>query len=367
MRRRPRLVLVVALAAISLLVPASASAQRDGSVQPRVVGGSQASISQYPWQAAVVFDPSEGGNAHQRQFCGGSLLTSRIVITAGHCVFDTDPDCAYSGISTCIPNDPGGDGTTRIDPGDVDVVLGRTTLSDTSQGAEIGVTGVAYQSNYDPDYQGDGVPRYDVGYLVLNSASAQPQIHIAGTDEAALWDPGSAVDISGWGGTNKCTFSCGPTSDDLMAATVHVIDDQTCGSQSVYGSDFDPATMLCAGEMSGGKDTCAGDSGGPLEAPVGGGVYRLVGITGWGDGCAQANAPGVYTRVAGPTMASLIQSDVSSLEATYGLPAEGIFGGAVSRRGSKSVTKPFAKCKRIHDKKKRKRCVKKVRRKLKKL
>ena len=82
------------LTALALLVPATASAQSDGSVQPRIVGGQQVSISQYPWQAAVVFSPSKvGGNAHERQFCGGSLVTSRIVITAAHCVFDTDPDC----------------------------------------------------------------------------------------------------------------------------------------------------------------------------------------------------------------------------------------------------------------------------------
>ena len=109
-------------------------------MQPKVVGGSTASVSTYPWQAAVVYSTAQspGKNAHQRQFCGGSLLTSRIVMTAGHCVADTDPDCSL----TCALSDPGGDGTAKIDPNDVDVVLGRTTLSDTSQGAEYGVTAV---------------------------------------------------------------------------------------------------------------------------------------------------------------------------------------------------------------------------------
>jgi secreted trypsin-like serine protease len=347
-----------------LLVPASAAAQNTGSVQPRIVGGSQVSISQYPWQAAVVLSPAKlSGDAHQRQFCGGSLLTSRIVITAAHCVYDTDPDCQLSCLTLPICNaisDPSpGDGTCKLDPDDVDVVLGRTTLSNGSQGSEVGVSATAYRANYDPNYQGDGVPRFDVGYLVLSSASPQTQIKIAGPDERSLWLPGSPVDISGWGSTKKCTVNCGPTSDDLMAAHSQVIDDSTCSAD--YGADFDPGTMVCAGSQSGGVDTCAGDSGGPLEAPLGGGVYRLVGITGWGEGCAQPGAPGVYTRVAEAAMQSLIASDVAALESANGLPPE-----LVRASGLAAVVKtrhPFAKCKRIRDKKKRKRCIKKVKKK----
>ncbi len=368
MRRRSRLVPIGALAALTLLAAATASAQNKGPVQPKIVGGSAASISQYPWQAAVVLSTAQSSkNAHDRQFCGGSLLTSRIVITAGHCVADTDPDCSL----TCAISDPGGDNTARIDPNDVDVVLGRTTLTDTSQGIEQGVQAVALQSNYNGNYRGDGVPRYDVAYLVLNSASGQTPIKIAGTDEGSLWDDGSPEDVSGWGTASE---TASDTEDALRAATVDVIPDSTCGSDSVYGSDFDAATMVCAGFLSGGVDTCFGDSGGPLEAPLQGGGYRLVGITGWGDGCAEANAPGVYTRVAGPTMRSLIQSDVSGLESTYGLPAEGIFGSAGLPPGSAAppagtaksfnAAKALKKCKRIRKKKKkRRRCIKRVKRK----
>jgi hypothetical protein len=256
----------------------------------------------------------------------------------------------------------------------VDVVLGRTTLSD-SDGAEIAAQALSYRSDY--NHPPDTIPpRNDVGYVVLTQPSNQPRIQIAGESEAALWAPGAGERISGWGCTSPpppIIFDCS-TSDTLRHAPVPIIADSTCGSATVYGKEFDPSTMVCAGYLSGGTDTCNGDSGGPLQAPIAGG-YRLVGITSWGNGCAQPNAPGVYTRVAGAAIRPLVGSDVCALESANGLAHESVIAGTASgsacgsispRSASKAKKKrhPFAKCKRIHDKKKRVRCVKKVKRKL---
>ena len=376
MGRRPRLVLFCALAALGLFAPAGASAQSGGTVQPKIVGGSTASVATYPWQAAVVIAPSKlSGNAHQRQFCGGSLVTSRIVITAGHCVADSDPDCSFCGNDILPPvcnaiSDPSpGDHTCKLDADDANIVLGRSKLSDTSEGTEFSVQAVKLGTNFDGSF-GSGVPRYDAGYLVLSSPAPETPIKIAGTDEGALWDAGSPVDISGWGLTSE---SASDTQDTLRSATVNVIPDSTCGDGSVYGSDFDPATMVCAGVSGGGVDTCNGDSGGPLEAALQGGGYRLVGLTGWGEGCAEAGFPGVYTRVAGPTMRSVIASDVSALESANGLPQESIFGGGGQPLGTAppgtttptaNSSKALKKCKRIHKKKKRRRCIKKAKKRI---
>jgi trypsin len=340
MRRRRRLLLCGLLLVVALAVPANASAD----VQPKVVGGSNASISQYPWQVAVL----RSGQI----YCGGALITTRIVLTAGHCV---------SGQSASS----------------FTVVLGRTTLSNTSEGTSIPVQALAAQSNYRLI---GGVPRYDVGYLLLASASSQPRIQIAGGTEGGLWSPGVVETITGWGcpvppgGVFGCGGPLGPEpSDTLQAAQVPIVDDNTCGLD--YPGLFDKTTMVCAGYQAGGVDSCNGDSGGPLQAPLGGGAYREVGITSWGVSCGQANAPGVYTRVADPGIRPLVGADVCNLETANGLAHEQVIAGAIAseepcipglpttRSASPTAKKTHKKCKRIHNKRKRRRCLKKHKRK----
>ncbi|MEK6276803.1 MAG: serine protease [Actinomycetota bacterium] len=268
-------------------------AQGTRTREPRIVGGTTTTIEEWPWQVAVADNPAlYSGNGFQRQFCGGSLVAPTIVITAAHCAFDV-----FDG------------GNDFDDPENFSVITGRTTLS-SSQGQEIDVDSIWFPANgmgqrlYNPN-----TDEWDAIVLVLASPSSSGTIKIAGADETALWAADSVAWATGWGTTS----SGGSRSDTLREVQFHMIADSTCGSPTVYGSEFKAQTMVCAGELTGGKDTCQGDSGGPLTVPMAGGGFRLVGDTSWGFGCALPNNPGVYGRLAADPMRTVFRNAILGL------------------------------------------------------
>jgi secreted trypsin-like serine protease len=68
---------------------------------------------------------------------------------------------------------------------------------------------------------------------------------------------------------------------------------------------------ICAGVLAGGRDACSGDSGGPLIARgATSAADVMVGITSFGQGCAQKNTPAGYTNV--QKYAAWIQSTLAA-------------------------------------------------------
>ncbi|KAK2097385.1 Testisin [Saguinus oedipus] len=89
-----------------------------------------------------------------------------------------------------------------------------------------------------------------------------------------------------------------PHPHTLQEVQVAIINNTMC-YHLFLKSDFRTnvfGDMICAGDAQGGKDSCFGDSGGPLACDKNGMWYQ-VGVVSWGVGCGRPNRPGVYTNI----------------------------------------------------------------------
>mgnify|MGYP000421587673 CR=1 FL=1 len=95
----------------------------------------------------------------------------------------------------------------------------------------------------------------------------------------------------GWGDTSSATFAF---PDTLQMVDLPIVSNDHCAERTSFITE----NMLCAGFFSGVKDTCTGDSGGPLmvfdETSQ---RWHQVGITSFGVGCEAQGGFGGYTRV----------------------------------------------------------------------
>lgn len=92
-------------------------------------------------------------------------------------------------------------------------------------------------------------------------------------------------------------------SDNLMKASLDIYPNEECSkihsdSISEVLPDGVQQSQLCAGSKEK-KDTCHGDSGGPLQIRQSSDyyMYRIIGITSFGLFCGQPNTPSFYTRI----------------------------------------------------------------------
>jgi trypsin len=134
--------------------------------------------------------------------------------------------------------------------------------------------------------------------IPTSSTISYAQLAGSGTDPAS----GTTLTVAGWG-----TTSSGGSSlpANLLKVDVPVISRATCNSN--YGSGRVTTAMFCAGLSQGGKDSCQGDSGGPI---VNKSSRVQLGVVSWGEGCAAAGAPGVYSNVGLASMNSFITSNL---------------------------------------------------------
>jgi secreted trypsin-like serine protease len=241
-----------------------------------VVGGSDAGPNEFPSVAEITFGVFG---------CTGTLIDPTHVLSAGHCATPT-------GIVAGSP----AEWPTPL----IDVYIGSNKAG---EGENIPVSDVVIS----PEYLGLS-DRNDISVLTLSRASVHAPTQVAAGSERSIWNPGVLATIAGWGNTSADGEEF---PDTLQKAQVPITTDAYCSD--AYGENdgltggFDAETMVCAGYPEGGVDTCQGDSGGPLFADGSGG-RRVVGVTSWGNGCAQEGFPGVYARVADTKLRTWVES-----------------------------------------------------------
>jgi len=266
-RRVGAALIAIAGLTLSLLAAPTASARPTGddAYDPSIIGGTNAVISDAPWQVALVYNGAP--NDYQGQFCGGSILSSWEILTAAHCV------------------DYGGD---VLSASDVKVLVGTATLS-TTRATAVAVASITVHPDWDwPTYENDLAVLRLAAPIAL-TPGVQEAIPLASSTVAN----GTSALITGWGNTST-TGTSYPTQ--LKKATVSTVSDASCNSAYSGDGGIDADIMLCATGGGFTIDACQGDSGGPLVVSVGG-VPTLAGITSFGIGCAEAPYPGVYTEV----------------------------------------------------------------------
>ena len=241
------------LLSISIILPFSLHSQAE------IVGGVDADIEDYPYNAALL---STGGWGGGYAFCGASIINEYWILTAAHCVQGE----SANGTAVRVGSD-----------------------NDYAQG---GVTYDALEIISHPNYNANTLNN-DIALIRVDGPinfnnSTQPVVLMCDQQVAlGVQEPGQSSWITGWGNTEGTT-----NSTQLQVVEVPIT------TQSNYGSNQIDADMIMAGFPDGGYDSCQGDSGGPMVVLAADGqTYLQSGVVSWGNGCADPGYPGVYSRV----------------------------------------------------------------------
>ena len=238
---------------IAIALPVTSEAQE------RIVGGTKA--GSYPWMAAIA--NTSGGSLFDRQFCGGSLIAPDWILTAAHCM---EGEVAEG----------------------LQILVNFNDLEDSSGAVIRGVKGIYIH----PSFRDIGGDLYNDVALILLDAPIDTVTPITVATSPVAVTTGTAVRAIGWGDTKSSPrFPTELQEVDLSIASI------TSARQAYGVSNLDNRHLAAIGT---GKDTCAGDSGGPLfdiDGADGGASPLLVGITSYGMGCAVRDVPGIYANV----------------------------------------------------------------------
>ncbi|XP_034943315.1 serine protease filzig [Chelonus insularis] len=244
--------------------------RRECGVRPlvqraRVVGGKSATFGEWPWQ--VLVREATWLGLFTKNKCGGVLITDKYVITAAHC----QPGFLASLVAVFGEFDISGELESR-------------------RSVSRNVRRVIVHRAYNP-----ATFENDLAILELESP-IEFDAHIVPIcmPEDGIDFTGKVATVTGWG---RVKYNGGVPSV-LQEVQVPIIENSVCQDmfRTAGHSKLILDSFLCAGYANGQKDSCEGDSGGPLMMERPDGKWFLVGTVSHGIKCAAPYLPGVYMR-----------------------------------------------------------------------
>ncbi|XP_050055390.1 trypsin II-P29-like [Aphis gossypii] len=223
----------------------------------KIMNVQNAKASDWPWMAVFL------ETTNYMNFCGGVLLNRRFVLTAAHCF-------------------------KKFTKQDFVVRLGEYdfTSNNETQYIDYRVTDIRVHPDYDQATHANDIAIVKLKRPTIYNSFIRP-ICLPKTNMEVYKK--NAV-VAGWGQT---VFG-GEVSNILQEVAIPIWEHDECVSafsQPIF------KTNLCAASYEGGKDSCLGDSGGPLLIQRQDGKWTNVGVVSWGISCGEMGIPGVYTKV----------------------------------------------------------------------
>ncbi len=226
----------------------------------RIINGSAVEDSSTKWNFTASFQENN------EAICGATLISPNWAITAAHCVI--------------------GENGLRIS----DNSILSLAINDYSLNGEnikkYGIEEVISHPNYDPMMTDNDI-------ALLKLSKTQIEINKFPEIKRTSLTTGTEAFVAGWGNTIGYPSEEQSFPDKLQEVLVPIIDWEQCND--AFEGEL-TTNMFCAGYFEGGKDSCEGDSGGPLITYQNG-QSLLIGVVSWGDKCAEPNKAGIYTNV----------------------------------------------------------------------
>lgn len=239
------------------------------SADELIIGGENAGYGEFPHMALLGF----GATPEQASWdCGGTLISEKFILTAGHCTTTRLGDVAYVRLSLLKRTDPINSATKRL----------------------YNIARIIKHPDYKPPQKYNDIALLETTTTILLDRFAVPACLHFGNE---IRD--SSVVALGWGTTKHR----GDVSNILQKVKLTKYTKEECDENYSENRNLKQGILdsqICYGDKFESKDTCQGDSGGPIQIKNADihCMYTIVGVTSFGSGCGYIGVPGVYTKVA---------------------------------------------------------------------